>query len=347
MEANLKVLFLTKYSFKGPSSRYRFYNYENYFIQNNIHPDYKPLLGDLYIRNLYSKNNRIKKILAIYYVIKRLIVLCFVLKKYDHIVIEAELFPHFSFRFDKFFIKKMKSFSLDFDDNIAANYVGTKNENKIQKLMLSAKFVTVGNHWYIKEFKGNLIYLPTVIDLKKYDFFLNQSEEPSIVWIGSPSTQKYLLQLENVFARVNKIQPFTFKIIGGDIQFSNKDIVVEHLVWSAETENELLSKCTVGIMPLDNTFWEKGKCGFKLIQYMASGLPVVCSNLPANKEIVEEAVSGFVVETEEEWIDKLLFILQDRNISQEMGQNGRKRIENAYSYQTWGNRYAEIIKTNR
>jgi glycosyltransferase involved in cell wall biosynthesis len=285
------------------------------------------------------------KALAIYYIVKRLLFLFFLHKKYDHVVIEAELFPHFGFALDNFFLKKMKSFSLDFDDNIAANYVGTKNQDKIQKLMLLANFVTVGNNWYKEEFKGNLIYLPTVIDLDNYPLFNTYPMQPSIVWIGSPSTQKYLLLLEDAFIKVNRISPFTLKIIGGDVQFSNKEIKVEYIAWSAETENEELSKANLGIMPLHDSYWEKGKCGFKLIQYMASGIPVVSSNLPANKEIIEEGINGFVVNSENEWIDKLMFLLNSSN-AKELGLSGRKRIETNYSYQVWGSKYAEIIKSN-
>lgn len=344
MVAINKVLFLTKYSSKGASSRYRFYNYEKYLRHNNIEPTYKPLLDDLYIKNLYAKNAIMKKALAIYYIVKRFLFLFFFAKKYEHIVIEAELFPHFGFDLDNFFLKKMKSFSLDFDDNIAANYVGTKNKDKIQKLMLLANFVTVGNRWYIREFKGNLIYLPTVIDLDYYPLFKTYPEKKSIVWIGSPSTQKYLMLLKDVFVKVNRISPFTLKIIGGDVQFSNIEIKVEYIPWSAETENKELSEATLGIMPLHDSYWEKGKCGFKLIQYMASGIAVISSDLPANKEIVEEGINGFVVNSEKEWIDKLVFLLES-NQTKEMGLSGRKRIETNYSYQVWGKNYSNIIKS--
>ncbi|WP_312351330.1 glycosyltransferase family 4 protein [Empedobacter sp.] len=343
MEPNNKVLFLTKYSSKGASSRYRSYNYEHYLIKNEIQPHFKPLLGDSYIKNLYAKKVKIAKLLAIYYVLKRIVFLNFYMRKYSHIVIESELFPHLPFGLDYYFLKKMKAFSLDFDDNIAANYVGSRNQDKIQKLMVLAKFVTVGNHWYKKEFKGNFIYLPTVVDLDNYPIFNINSKQPSIVWIGSPSTQKYLLLLEDVFVKVNKIIPFTLKIIGGDVRFSSEEIKVEYISWSAKIENKELSEATLGIMPLNDSYWEKGKCGFKLIQYMASGIPVVCSDLPANKEIVQEGINGFVVKSEKEWIDKLIFLLQNNN-TKEMGLSGRKRIESNYSYQIWGDKYAEIIK---
>lgn len=346
MESNIKVLFLTKYSSEGASSRYRSYNYKDYLLKNGIQAVYKPLLGDYYIKSLYSKNKIIAKFLAIYYVLKRIIYLLFLKTKYDHIVIESELFPHFRFPIDYFFIKRMKSFSLDFDDNIAANYVDTKNKDKIQKLMVLANFVTVGNNWYKEEFKGNLIYLPTVIDLENYPIYKTHAKHPTIVWIGSPSTQKYLLILENVFLKVNKISPFTLKIIGGGLQFSNKDLKVEYIPWSSKTENKELSEATLGIMPLDYSYWEKGKCGFKLIQYLASGIPVVASGLPANKEIVEEGINGFVVNSEQEWIDKLVFLLENIQ-TKEMGLSGRKRIESNYSYQIWGYKYAEIIRTKQ
>lgn len=341
----MKVLFLTKYSPKGASSRYRFYNYENELNQYGITPVYMPLFEDAYLDSLYSGSKIKKNLLAVFYIFRRILYLLFNIHKYKHIVIEAELFPHMGFGLDYFFIRKMKSFSLDFDDNISANYQNTLKKNKIPKLMKLANFVTVGNHWYFSEFKGNLIYLPTVIDLNKYPISNIHEKNLSIVWIGSPSTVKYLKIVENVLITLSLKHDFVLKIIGGNIKLNDK-IKVENIPWNAETENRELADASIGIMPLENTYWEKGKCGFKLIQYMASGLPVVCSNLPANKEIVENTVNGFIADNEEEWFQQINFLLENPEICIKMGKESRKRIEQHYSYQIWGRKYANIIKEN-
>ncbi|WP_415328656.1 glycosyltransferase family 4 protein [Chryseobacterium sp. MMS23-Vi53] len=344
----MRVLFLTKYSEKGASSRYRFYNYKKYLEENNITPSYKPLFGDSYLKYLYKGNTIIKNLLAIYFVIKRIFFLAFNIKRYDHVVIEAELFPHFDYKFDYFFLKKIKSFSLDFDDNISANYQNTSRKDKIPQLIKMANFVTVGNHWYFSEFKGNLIYLPTVIDLDQYSQHNVQEKDemPSVVWIGSPSTQKYLLLIEKSLVNISDKFNFKLKIIGGNISLDRK-INVEYIQWDSKTENLNLAKSDIGIMPLEKTFWENGKCGFKLIQYMASGIAVIASDLQANKEIVENNVSGFIVSSLPQWEKKIYELLQNKELRYSMGVAGRKTVEERYSYQVWGKKYADIIKNNK
>lgn len=341
----MKVLFLTKYSERGASSRYRFYNYKKYFIENDLIPFYKPLFGDTYLKHLYAGNGIRKNLVAVYFVIKRILFLFFNNLKYDHIVIEAELFPHFSYKLDHFFLRKMKSFSLNFDDNISANYQNTSNKDKIPQLIKSAKFVTVGNRWYISEFEGNLIYLPTVVDIDNYPQhnLTEEQEVPSVVWIGSPSTQKYLLLIEDVLVKLSEKHNFILKIIGGDLKLNSK-IKVEYIKWSSLTENEELAKSDIGIMPLEKTYWEMGKCGFKLIQYMASGISVVASDLPANEEIVEQDISGYIVKNNSEWEEKISKLIEDKLLRKSMGLQGRKAIEEKYSYQVWGKIYSDVIK---
>lgn len=342
-----KVLFLTKYSAKAPSSRYRSFFYEKFFIENGIKPIYKPLLSDLYVDGIYTKSSIKKSIGLVWGFIYRILFLFFIdLKKYDHIVIEKELFPNMPLDFDLFFLKKMKSFSLDFDDNISANYSGTKLKNKIPELMKLAKFVSVGNNWYKTEFQGNLIYLPTVIDLEKYPLynFRQEDKKNEIVWMGSISTAKYLKLVEGILVRLSEKYDFVFRVIGAEMELDSR-IKTKFTKWSEETENKDLVESIIGIMPLHNNYFELGKCGFKLIQYMASGIPVVASPLPANRDIVTEEV-GFTADTEDEWYEKIAILLENTELRKKMGIAGRKRVEDHYSYQVWGKKYSEIIKHN-
>ena len=345
MENKMNVLFLTKYSAQGASSRYRFYNYKNYFTEKGINPKFMPLFGDQYLKALYSKNTLLKNIFAIYFILRRFCFLFFNISKYDHIVMEAELFPYFPFKFDHYFIAKMKSFSIDFDDNISANYQSTSNKDKIPKLINLAKFVTVGNHWYFTEFKGNLIYLPTVIDLNQYPCYEIKNKDLSLVWIGSKSTVRYLKLLEETLIKLSDKYEFTLNIIGGNIKLHDK-IKVAYIPWSSETENKNLATSSIGIMPLENTFWARGKCGFKLIQYMASGLCVVGSALPANEEIILNNSNGFIADTQEDWFKYLDVLLADEDLRLKMGAESRHRVEQYYSYQVWGEKYANIIIEN-
>ena len=341
----MKILFLTKYTSKGANSRYRSYNYKKWFEKEGVEASYSPLFNDFYFRYLHG-NILMKNMVALWCMIKRVFYLFFHIQKYDHVVIEYELFPKLPLGFELFFLKKIKSFSLDFDDNISANYAGTSLQNKIPELMKLAKFVTVGNHWYISEFQGNLIYLPTVIDLDKYPLYSLQKENDAkeIVWMGSPSTTKHFKLVDKALGRLSEKYDFTLKVIGGKVEL-DKRIKTKFEDWSAQTENKDLAESTIGIMPLENSYWEMGKCGFKLIQYMASGIPVVASPLPANRGIVTSDV-GFTAESEDEWYEKLSLLLESFELRQKMGQAGRKRVEESYSYQVWGKKYVELLKNN-
>ena len=117
------------------------------------------------------------------------------------------------------------------------------------------------------------------------------------------------------------------------------------LPWDEATEVDMLQQLDAGIMPLPDSPWERGKCGFKLIQYMACGLPVVASPVGVNREIVEQGVNGFFASTPEEWEQALRTLLLDTILRERMGQAGRKKVEERYSLQMTGPRLAALLKS--
>lgn len=343
----MKILILTNYYEEGPSSRYRSFNYKKYFLKNNIIPEYKPLFDNGYVKNLYSKNknNKMKKIKNL---IKRVIFLLKNKKKYDHIIIETEVVKFFPY-FLEWLLLKGSSYSLDYDDN--PNFTYKKNKvlnmiygNKINQLAKNAKFVTVGNKWYYKEIKGsNLKYLPTVIDKDKYFVNVNKKNKKIvIVWIGSPSTEKYLELIKEPLKKISFKYDTELKLIGSNKKMDG--INIKNIKWDEKTEIKEISNSDIGIMPLEDTYWEKGKCGFKLIQYMGCGLPVIASPAPANEEIIVREENGFIAKNEKEWYEYLEKLIEDNTLRKKMGRNSRKIVEDRYCYQVWGNRYAKMIR---
>jgi glycosyltransferase involved in cell wall biosynthesis len=344
----MKILFLSKYNRDGASSRYRFYNYKSYFDENCIQFYIKPLLDNSYVLNLYD-NRKIKVYFQrIFSILKRVYFVLFQSSNYDLIVIEKELFPNVPYVIEKLLLKG-KSYALDFDDYIATGYKTNSIkriflENKIDKLAQNASFVTVGNHWYFEEIKSdNLIYLPTVINLDIYPITKEnyQTDLVTIVWIGSLSTGKYLQIIAPVLRELTKKYSIKLKVIGVDVIIDGVDC--ELVDWKENTEVSELLSADIGIMPLDNTIWEKGKCGFKLIQYMACGLPVVASDAPANEEIIENGVNGFIAHNENEWYLSLEKLILNKSIREKFGKSGRRNIELNYSYQVWGQRYCDVL----
>ncbi|RED19600.1 glycosyltransferase involved in cell wall biosynthesis [Flavobacterium cutihirudinis] len=345
----MKVLFLSKYNRDGASSRYRFYNYKPYFDKNHIEYNFKPLLDDKYVLNLYSNNKKSVIVQRFLSVLKRFYFLMFQYSKCDLIVIEKELFPNVPFIVEKFLLRG-KSYALDFDDYIATGYKLNPVKrfffrNKIDKLANGAKFVTVGNHWYFSEIKSdNLVYLPTVINLEKYPKkkLEYKTDIITIVWIGSLSTGKYLQIVAPTLQKLSQKYPIKLKVIGVDIAIEGID--VELVNWKEATEVEELLSSDIGIMPLEDTMWENGKCGFKLVQYMACGLPVIASAAPANKEIIDEGINGFIINNQDDWYDAFEKLILNVSLREQFGKSGRQKIENKYSYQVWGDRYSDFLE---
>ena len=346
----MNILFLTKYHSEGPSSRYRSYNYKNFLEKEEIQIEYKPLFYDGYVKNLYAnkKNSKIRIIFSflfrIYFVLKNK-------KKYDHIIIEKEMLPYFPYLIEKFLLKD-KNYSLDFDDNPKYRY--TKNRilkflygSKIDLLAYNANFVTVGNKWYFDDFRynKNFVYIPTVIDIDKYKMknYSMQNDMVQIVWIGSPSTQNNLFLIEDVLKKICEKYPnVKFNFIGSSIKLSK--VNYKNIKWSEEKEVELIRENDIGIMPLKDGYWEKGKCGFKLIQYMGCGLPVVASAVSANKEIVKHGYNGFLVEKGKDWFKYLEKLILNKKQRELMGKNSKNIVEDNYSYQKIYKEYMKIIK---
>jgi glycosyltransferase involved in cell wall biosynthesis len=345
----MRILFFPKYHTEGPSSRYRTFNYLEYFRAAGHEVDVRPLMYDGYVRDLYGgkRTNGLKVLLNI---LNRLSYALLNGRKYDFIIIEKELVSYCPYFIERLVLKGCR-YSLDFDDIVSVKY----KSNALKKLLLGRKIdalssraalITVGNRWYWNEITGdNLQYLPTVIDGEDYPVEGHKKPDnavPIIVWIGSPITAGYLKIVEKALQKLGKTHEFKLRVIGGNAVLKGLDL--ECIRWSGETEFELLHGSDIGIMPLESSMWEKGKCGFKLIQYMASGLPVVASPAPANEEIVTVGETGFIAGNEGEWVEYLSMLLEDKQLRLRLGIAARKKIEQSYTYRTWGRKYVDMIK---
>jgi glycosyltransferase involved in cell wall biosynthesis len=346
-----RVAILSKYNSKGASSRYRSYNYDKYFKSHNIEATYFPLLIGNYIDSLFNKNRFKIFIYQLTGIIRRIFQLLFLMHKFDFLIIEKELIPNCPYFLEKLLLFR-KNFSLDFDDYVGTSYKTNPFKRvflktKIDNLAKAAKFVTVGNNWYFTEINSNnLVYLPTVIDLNKYISIKKHNNDHliTLVWIGSPATITYLNNLKAVFLKLSQSRKFKLKIIGG--KFNLPEVDIQEVVWSPESEIEEILTADIGLMPLNDTLWEKGKCGFKLIQYMACGLPVVASPAPANEEIIENNKTGYIASDASQWEYYLDKLMREHELRADFGYKGRKRVENLYSYQFWGGKFAKLVYEN-
>ena len=118
----------------------------------------------------------------------------------------------------------------------------------------------------------------------------------------------------------------------------------EILEWNESTEIKLISQCQLGIMPLDDTIWSRSKCGFKLIQYMSYGLPVIASPVGVNKKIVIDGYNGYLCAKEDEWISKIEYLIKNQNQLSILGKNAKKHIYDNYDLDVWKNKFIDEIR---
>ncbi|TRX37057.1 glycosyltransferase family 4 protein [Flavobacterium restrictum] len=337
----MRVLYLTKYSPNGASSRLRSYQYFPFLEAKGFSITVHPFFDENYLIDLYAGKKTAKvKLLKCY--LNRFFTL-FSVYKYDKIVIEKELFPYFFSWFERILALFKVNYIVDYDDAIFHNYDLSASKlirflfkNKIDTVMKYSGCVLAGNGYLYERAKEagakKIVILPTVIDVDAYKVTQKTADAKVIIgWIGSPSTFKYVKNYKMVFSELLQNNAVELHIVGAteDLGLGAK---VKYLTWTAATEVGLISNFDIGIMPLENTPWELGKCAYKLIQYMGCGLPVVASAVGMNKEVVD-ATTGFLVRSESEWLDKLNKLINDSILREQLGKNGRKKVESLYSLQ--------------
>ncbi|SEG57199.1 glycosyltransferase family 4 protein [Marinobacterium lutimaris] len=349
----MKVLLLARYGALGASSRVRFLQYLPCFQAQGIQVTVKPLLSDSYLNALYSGGSRWQEVLKGY--AARLIIL-FSAKRFDVVVIEKELFPFMPALFESLLRLAGVSYVVDYDDALFHRYDCHSNllvrrllGKKIDSVMRNARVVIVGNKYLAARAQRagakRIELIPTVIDTNRYQRQQQKSEieVPIVGWIGTPQTSRYLMQLVPVFEMINKQLPVRFVAIGANPE-EFEGTPVEVWPWSESTEVASIQQFDIGIMPLVDSPWERGKCGYKLIQYMACGIPVVASPVGVNSEIVERGRNGQLADSLEDWKRTLFEMLQSGyERRQQMGVEGRKKVVEWYSMKAQAPRLTAII----
>ncbi|MCK4667740.1 glycosyltransferase family 4 protein [Candidatus Dependentiae bacterium] len=334
-----KILFLTKYNRLGANSRYRSYQYIPYLKKEGIIIDTTPLFDEIYVKNIYStKKHFLQDILRCYF--KRLIIL-FSVKKYDLLLIEAELFPYIPGLFEWLLKVFHIPYLLDYDDAIFHHYDTSPMRkiilgSKIKNIAKKANAIVTGSPYltaYMEKYNNNVFEIPTVIDLKKYPEKKSPLPEKfTIGWIGSPYTEDYMMEIYPVLKQFGKNHDYKLVLIGANESMRKrlKGINTEIWKWTEEDEVKDIREFNVGIMPLPDTKWTRGKCGLKLIQYMGCFLPVIATPVGINNEIIENKINGYLADTQTEWLDALNELYENKDLQIKMGTEGRKLVEEKY-----------------
>lgn len=351
---DISVLFLTKYDRKGASSRYRAFKYFPYLEKEGIECSYESLFTNKYLTELFENGNKkMSHVIKCY--LKRIYDL-FSAHSYDLVFLQKELFPYLPAVVERFFSSVDIRYILDIDDAIFHNYDLSDNclveyvlEKKVDVVMRNSEVVIAGNEYLASRARQagapSTEIIPTVIDLDQYPTKPSEQNGDTFVigWIGSPSTSHYIEELSDVLRQVADQRKIEVRLIGsGDVSLPG----VPHEVreWSEETEVDDLRDINVGIMPLHDTPWTRGKCGFKLIQYMGTWKPVVASPVGVNSEIVQDGVHGYLADSKEEWVESLLDLCDNPNRRRMMGKHGRERIQNKYCFDVTAPKMSKTIR---
>lgn len=339
----MRILLLSRYDRKGASSRIRSYQYLPYLKKNGILVTSKPLFGDDYLEILYSRKSVSPKLIFSAYMNRLASLLRY--GSFDLIWIEKEIFPWLPACAESVLNRVGIPLVVDFDDAIFHRYDKNHSQmvrcllgKKINHVVKCASLVIGGNQYLCGYFKNAgaqwVELLPSVIDLERYHPSPPQASKApfTIGWIGSPTTSTYLYKIAPVLSSFIKSSGSRLVLVGSG-NFKYDALPVEIKQWREDREVQDVYEFDVGIMPLDDSPWAMGKCGYKLIQYMACAKPVIATKNDANNRIVQDGVSGFLVESERDWQKALRRLHSNADLRKKMGDCGRRIVEKNFCVQ--------------
>ena len=344
----MKILFLTKYPPLGSSSRYRVYQFLPYYERAGLDCSVVNFHTEAYVRQFSGMRDWRPKARSLSYLAGRYLrrFLCLLqTRRYDLVVVEREVFPFLPPFFDSLLLRVAKAVVVEYDDAthiyhqrlLDSAFLRSLLRSKVPTLMARSAGVIVGNRHlatYAQQYNCNVLLAPTAIDTNRYTVKKAESFSPPgsacIGWIGTPLTVSYLSEIASALRSLAGRYDIRLCVIGAP-SFRIEGVPVVAIPWRLETEVEELLSCDIGVMPLTDDAYSRGKCGAKLLQYMGVGLPAVASPVGANQEILCPGESGFLAWTQEEWVEALAQLIEDVELRRQMGLVGRQVVEREYA----------------
>lgn len=351
-----KVLFVCHhYPDRSPGQRFRFEQYLNYLNVNGFDVEMSYLLNKKDDKVFYASGNYFNKFLIVLKSLSKRFKDIRRVQHFDVVFIFREsFFLGFTF-FEKQLTKNVPSV-FDFDDSIWLQNVSDankklvflKNANKTSKLIGYCTKIFAGNEYlanYARQFNQNISIIPTTIDTEEYQKMEKPaSEKICIGWSGSVTTIQHfefaLPFLEKIKEKYGDL--IEIKVIG-DADYRNEHLDIQGIGWNKADEIKELSSFDIGIMPLPDDEWAKGKCGLKGLQYMAVEVPTIMSPVGVNTEIIQDGENGFLAATKEEWLAKIELLIQDKALRLKMGKAGRQTVVEKYSVEAWKDEYLRLF----
>ncbi|TND07718.1 MAG: group 1 glycosyl transferase [Bacteroidetes bacterium] len=358
-----RVLFIAAHRpDRSPSQRYRIEQYLGFLEKNGFTYEYSWLLSEKDDKLFYTPGNWFAKFLLLLRCARKRRKDVKRAGQFDIIFVQREAFMAGSTWFEKKFSRSGAKLVFDFDDAIwkldisdANKKLGwLKNPGKTADIIALSHLVIAGNRFladYARERNKNVVIIPTVIDTEKYrrEQVQKQSDRIVIGWTGSLTTIKHFEYAIPILRELKKKygDRIAVKVIG-DGSYINEELGIRGIAWNAKDEVAQLSDISIGIMPLPDDEWTKGKCGLKGLQYMALGIPTLMSPVGINTEIIRDGENGFLPASLDEWVEKISMLIDSEELRTKTGEAGRKTIEEKYSVKAWENELlAQLTKVIR
>ena len=327
----MKLVFLTHFSDQG--HRFRVEQYFSYLIAHQVEPKWQPLSGSWKERLMTYRQ----------------------LPSFDVVCIQRRLLSPFEFCLIR---KKSSKVLFDLDDAVMYRSSSSPRPHSLSRrlkfrwMVKGSDVVTVGNRFLEDQVlrvdrKKKVFVIPTSIDMNLYPQKkkISHSEEIVLGWIGTKGNLKYLRKLDPVFETIRQRFPrVKLKIVSNEFYDSSHLPVVKKL-WKLEDENEDLISFDIGLMPLDDDLWSRGKCGLKIIQYLSVGVPAVCTPVGINPDIVQDGENGFWATSHQEWVDRLSDLIQNPDLRLQMGLKGIETVEREYSLTVTSEKFLSVLQS--
>ena len=339
-----------------PGQRFRLEQWEPFLKEKGIDVDYFSYTDESLRKILYKPGQVLKKTAGIARATLRRIGHVRHARNYDVVYLFRTASLIGPAVFERLVAKSGKPMVFDFDDAIyltdtsAANrkFGWLKFSGKTADICRLSSAVTVGNSHlanFAKRYNDNVFVVPTSIDTCKYKEidYERKRETPVVGWTGSSTSQYHLEQFEPVLLDIHRNLDIEFRVIS-DREPDFKEMPYVWVPWSAEQEVAITSELDIGIMPIPDEEWSRGKCAAKALQYMALGIPAVCSNVGANKDVIEHGVNGFLAESSDEWLNYVGQLVQDRELRIGFGRKARKTVVEDYSMKKCADLFDRVVR---
>ena len=340
----MRILFVPYGTERAPATRYRVMQYIPLLKQAGIKCTVFSAISRFATNLMIGSpdfNNFVRPFYYLYITLERFIRLLLVIiiaPRFDVVYLQRTTFPC---NLEKLLKLVSKYIIFDIDDAI---YLPDKQsddlithikkyikEKEAIKILKASDIVTVENEYiknFVSKYCATVAKIPGPIDTDRFVKGKKSKDRKEVVigWIGSPATTDYLHMLDDVFGEISKKYNFVkFNFIGLG-KYTNPNIRFEKIEWRYDTEVSNLQDFDIGIMPMPNDEWTKGKLGCKMLQYMSSAIPAVVSFTPTNAEIIENSKNGFFANNEKEWIDTLSLLIEDVALRENIGLRGQETI---------------------